>query len=91
MINKYYDTEKYKITAEADRKANVMTYDRRHGGPYDRGSADAYYGRPFNPHYYAGKSYQSQLVEQSAMTIDQLDEYRAGYEEQVQSGDFKQW
>ena len=23
-----------------------------HGGPYDRGSADSYYGRGRDPHYY---------------------------------------
>ena len=26
-------------------------YDERHGGPWDRGSADSYYGRGSNPHY----------------------------------------
>ena len=26
----------------------------RHGGPQDRGSADAYYGRPYDPHYSVG-------------------------------------
>ena len=25
--------------------------DTRHGGPYDRGSADSYYRRPRNPHF----------------------------------------
>ena len=33
--------------------------DRRHGSPYDRGSADRYYGRPANPHFYAGDTYSS--------------------------------
>ena len=27
---------------------------KRHGGPYDRGSADAYYWRRSNPHKYKG-------------------------------------
>ena len=27
-------------------------YDRRHGGPFDRGGADSYYGRGLDPHYY---------------------------------------
>ena len=31
-----------------------MEHDKRHGGPYDRGSADAYYRRDFDPHYYEG-------------------------------------
>ena len=24
----------------------------RHGGPFDRGGADSYYGRPINPHWW---------------------------------------
>ena len=27
-------------------------FDTRHGSAYDRGSADAWYGRPFRPHYF---------------------------------------
>ena len=27
--------------------------DKRHGGPYDRGSADSYYQRGEDPHYSA--------------------------------------
>ena len=26
-------------------------YDQRHGGPFDRGTADSYYRREFDPHY----------------------------------------
>jgi len=29
-------------------------YDARHGGPFDRGSADSYYGRRFDPHFFIG-------------------------------------
>lgn len=31
-----------------------MSYDKRHGGPCDRGSADAYYRRLYRPHYFKG-------------------------------------
>lgn len=68
-----------------------MTYDKRHGGPYDRGSADAYYGRQMQPHYYKGMTYSSELVEEKDMTDDELKAYFAGYDEQVESGDFKDW
>ena len=27
-------------------------YDTRHGGPFDRGSADSYYQRGIEPHYF---------------------------------------
>ena len=29
-------------------------YDTSHGSPYDRGRADAYYGRQLNPHLWLG-------------------------------------
>ena len=32
----------------------------RHGGPEDRGSADAYYGRDPQPHYFEGVRYNPQ-------------------------------
>jgi len=35
--------------------------DARHGGPYDRGSADSYYQRGYNPHYYKGDTGSSEL------------------------------
>lgn len=28
----------------------IRVMDRSHGSPSDRGSADAYYGRPYSPH-----------------------------------------
>jgi len=51
----------------------------RYGGPYDRGSADAYYYRPSNPHYFKGASYQSELVEEKDMTPQEIADYKAGY------------
>lgn len=54
-------------------------YDTRHGGPHDRGSADAYYGRPYNPHYYKGATYSTELVEQAQMTAEEIAAYSHGY------------
>jgi hypothetical protein len=34
----------------------------RHGGPRDRGSADAYYGRPKDPHKYAAHTRSSERI-----------------------------
>ena len=39
-----------------------MKYDKRHGGPFDRGGADSYYGRGRNPHYFVGATYSSCLL-----------------------------
>jgi hypothetical protein len=54
-------------------------YDQRHGGPYDRGSADAYYWRAFEPHYYRGDTYSSERVELKDMTAAEITAYTAGY------------
>ena len=56
--------------------------DRRHGSPYDRGSADRYYGRPANPHFYAGDTYSSDRFDIHTMTQEEIDEYYRGYNEE---------
>jgi hypothetical protein len=68
-----------------------MSIDKRHGGPYDRGSADAYYRRPFKPHYYKGATGSSELVTEDDMTDEEILEYNTGFTEQVESGTFKEW
>lgn len=55
------------------------TYDQRHGGPYDRGAADAYYGRNFEPHFFRGDTYQSARIELEHMTAAEITAYTAGY------------
>jgi len=53
--------------------------DARHGGPYDRGSADSYYQRGYNPHYYKGDTGSSERVELQDMTPQEIVEYSKGY------------
>lgn len=53
-------------------------FDKRHGGPYDRGSADAYYRRPMTPHFYQGAT-GCGLVEEKDMTREELIAYEAGF------------
>jgi hypothetical protein len=65
-----------------------VKYNKRHGGPYDRGSADAWYGRRFNPHYYSGDTRSSTLIEITDDESPEYDAYRAGYNEQT---DRKDW
>lgn len=57
--------------------------DMRHGGPYDRGSADAYYGRDINPHYFIGATYSTEKVERKDMTLTEVEEYILGYTEET--------
>ena len=62
---------------------------KRHGGPYDRGSADAYYRRKFSPHYYKGATYSSILVLDGDMTTEELMEYEAGWNDTHAKGIYK--
>jgi len=68
-----------------------MMYDKRHGGAYDRGSADSYYGRGFNPHYYVGATYSSDRVELADMTPEEIAAYTKGYNDNEDEGNFKDW
>ena len=68
-----------------------VTYDQRHGGPYDRGSADSYYGRIYSPHYFLGDSYSSPKVETAQMTAEEIKAYSAGYNDNEDAGNFKEW
>jgi len=79
---------------------NGVTYDItwddseiiRHGGPFDRGSADSYYGRQCIPHYYVDATGFSDRLEKDQMTNEEIQQYYAGYEynETVTMG-FKEW
>lgn len=66
-----------------------IKYDTRHGGPYDRGSADSYYGREIDPHYYvAGTGTSERIVD---LTAEEIEAYMAGYNDNEASGDKKNW
>ena len=47
--------------------------DDTHGGPYDRGGADSYYGRAKEPHFYPQGTYNGKRVEEFEMTQEQID------------------
>lgn len=64
---------------------------KRHGGPYDRGSADSYYRRGCNPHYYKGGTYQTDCVEEKDMTPEEIAEYMQGYDDNEADCHFKEW
>ena len=68
-----------------------MSYDERHGGPYDRGRADYWYHRPWQPHYFTGGSYTSGLVVQRDMTTQEIEAYSAGYQKAAENGEQKDW
>lgn len=66
-------------------------YSTRHGGPYDRGMADSYYGRGYNPHYFVGDSYNSTRLEMVDMSAKEIVAYTAGYNWNEKYGDRKEW
>ncbi len=66
-------------------------YDQRHGGCFDRGSADSYYGRGRRPHFFTDATYQSQEITEQFMTKEQIAAYHAGYDYNEQFGDKKNW
>ena len=70
---------------------NSQTYNARHGSPFDRGSADSYYGRKADPHYWPFGTYKGTRIEAKDMTPAQIAAYRAGYDYNEQFGDKKNW
>jgi hypothetical protein len=66
-----------------------QNYDQRHGGPFDRGSADSWYGRPRDPHFYTGDTGTSQRV--TELTPAEVQAYLAGYQWNEQFGGKKDY
>lgn len=56
----------------------------RHGGLYDRGGADCYYGRPRDPHWCPQGTGNG--AKEKAILAEEIAEYDAGYDEQERSG-----
>jgi hypothetical protein len=66
-------------------------YDERHGGPYDRGAADSWYRRPYDPPYYVGRTGTSDRVGLEFMTAEEIAAYTAGYRDNEAAGAHKEW
>lgn len=68
-----------------------ISYDASHGSPFDRGSADSYYGRAQSPHKYPNGTGNAPRVEAPEMTLAEMRAYYKGYEYNEQFGDKKNW
>ncbi len=66
------------------------TYTQKHGNPFDRGSADSYYGRGRDPHYWPEGTYKGKRVDLKPGT-EAYDAYMAGYDYNEEMGDKKDW
>ena len=75
-----------------DNKENKYQAYKKHGGPYDRGAADAWYSRAPEPHHYPNGSYSEPLIEREAMSDSELEAYWAGYTiHEADPGYRKEW
>ena len=68
-----------------------IEYDATHGIPFDRGSADSYYGRFPSPHKYPNGTGNNPRIEGHSMTLAEMKAYYAGYDYNEQAGDKKSW
>jgi len=66
-------------------------YNDQHGGAFDRGSADSYYGRPRDPHMWPEGTYKGERVNKEQMSPQEIQAYLAGYQWNEQFGDKKNW
>lgn len=64
---------------------------RGHGSPFDRGAADSYYRREYDPHYWPEGTYKGDRVDNCDMTKEQKAEYFAGHRYNESLGHFKDW
>ena len=46
--------------------------DTQHGAPFDRGGADSYYQRGFDPHYWPSGTHKGYRVEMHEMTAEEI-------------------
>ena len=70
---------------------NGKKYDARHGGAFDRGSADSWYSRGRDPHLYEGDTAMSPRIGMSMMSPEEIEAYHAGYDYNEQYGGKKDW
>jgi hypothetical protein len=68
-----------------------MEQDKRHGGAFDRGSADSYYHRPRRPHMYVAGTATSPEISADLMSDEDIAAYHAGYDWNERHGDKKNW
>jgi len=74
---------------EVVRALRGPQFNRDHGSLYDRGSADSYYGREPDPHYWPDGTGHG--VKVTKLNPAEIAEYMAGYQHNEQLGHKKDW
>ena len=82
---------KIELIEQLRQQIKEVTQYERHGGPYDRGSADSYYQRGECPHYYVGGTGNSTRVTIEDKDSDEYRAYMLGYWENEHSQNFKDY
>lgn len=82
------------MTADQEKVIRILKdepqFDRkRHGGLFDRGSADSYYNRGARPHWWPEGTGKGKEV--TELNIEEIEEYTAGYDDNEQYGEKKDW
>lgn len=73
----------------AEYERAMEAHDRSHNGPYDRGGADAYYGRQFRPHKWVeDPDNPGQMMKVDLTDPAEIEAYRAGYSEETGRKDY---
>jgi len=62
---------------------------KRPGSLHDRGSADSYYRRSAAPHWYPEGTHKGKRV--TDLDDYEVAEYNAGYSDNEEAGEFKEW
>ena len=70
---------------------NGRTYTVTHGCPFDRGSADSYYGRIRTPHKGGVGGDSGPRIESNQMSLQEIADYGAGYNYNEKFGDRKDY
>lgn len=68
-----------------------MKYNKEHGSPFDRGSADSYYNRKRNPHIGGVGGNSGPRIGISLMSEEEIEAYHAGYDDNEANGAKKDW
>lgn len=86
MMNRVINED---FSLDKPKNSRTQDYPDHHGSPYDRGSADSYYGRERDPHYWPDGTGHGEKV--TDLSDDELAAYHAGYDDNERSGDKKDW
>lgn len=79
------------LKTKTTREYQGKTYTTWHGAPFDRGGADSYYHRPRDPHWWPEGTGHGRRREMAEMTAEEVQAYMAGYDQNEEWNNKKEW